>query len=65
MAEYANRNIEALDDAGGHYFRHVLAMTEEGLHHKRDIAAELAWRDYEIERLRKQLKQPTTNKSKT
>lgn len=33
------------------YVRHVQAMTAEGLHAKSDIAAELAHRDIEIERL--------------
>ena len=36
---------------GDHYTRHSLAMTAEGLHKKSDIAAELAARDAEIERL--------------
>ena len=35
-----------------HYVRHVSAMTGEGLHAKSAIAAELAHRDIEIERLR-------------
>jgi len=35
-----------------HYCRHVEAMTAEGLHEKSEIAAQLAWRDQEIERLR-------------
>jgi hypothetical protein len=38
-----------------HYSRHIAAMTAEGLHSKADIAEQLAWRDQEIERLRKQL----------
>ena len=37
---------------GDHYTRNSLAMTAEGLHKKSDIAAELAVRDAEIERLR-------------
>jgi hypothetical protein len=37
---------------GQHYTKHVEAMTAEGLHSKADIAAELAHRDIEIERLR-------------
>lgn len=49
MTEYARRDIEGL---GKHYTKHVSAMTSEGLHSKSDIAAELAWRDAEIERLR-------------
>jgi hypothetical protein len=47
---YARRDTEAI---GEHYIRHVWAMTAEGLHEKSDIAAELAWRDAEIEHLRK------------
>lgn len=46
--QYAQRDTEALGDL---YFRHVEAMTVEGLHAKCDIAAELAWRDGEIARL--------------
>lgn len=37
---------------GPHYSRHLAAMTAEGLHDKSHIAAELAFRDQEIERLR-------------
>lgn len=48
--EYADRDIVALGD---HYTRHVLAMTREQLHDKAAIAAELAYRDAEIERLQK------------
>ena len=50
--QYAKRDHLAL---GEHYLRHVSAMTGEGLHAKSDIAAELAWRDAEIERLRAEL----------
>jgi len=49
---YAQRDIELL---GEHYIKHVSAMTGEGLHKKSDIAAELAWRDAEIERLKIQM----------
>lgn len=52
MSEYAERDIVALDKAEGYYIRHVDAMTAEGLHAKSDIAAELAWRDAELDRLR-------------
>lgn len=38
-----------------HYSRHVMAMTTEELYYKSDIAAELAYRDAEIERLRARL----------
>lgn len=49
MTEYAERDLDAI---GEHYAKHVSAMTLEGLHAKSAIAAELAWRDAEIERLR-------------
>jgi len=45
---YAKRNTEA---QGSHYTKHVCHMTGEGLHDKSEIAAELAHRDIEIERL--------------
>lgn len=45
---YARRDLLALGD---HFSRHMLAMTAEDLHRKSAIAAELAWRDAEIERL--------------
>jgi len=50
--QYAERDAIALDRAGGYYLRHVYAMTKEGLHGKSDIAAELAFRDMEIDRLK-------------
>lgn len=46
---YAERDIIAL---GQLYVDHVLAMTSEALHEKSDIAAELAWRDAQIQALR-------------
>lgn len=46
---YADRDPMALEP---HYSRHVMAMTAEQLHWKSDIAAELSFRDKEIERLR-------------
>ena len=49
---YAERNTEA---QGSHYTKHVCHMTGEGLHDKSEIAAELAHRDIEIERLTKRL----------
>ena len=49
MTEYAERDT---CDLGEHYIKHVSAMTGEGLHSKAAIAAELAYRDAEIERLR-------------
>jgi hypothetical protein len=51
MKQYANRDPMKLDAAGNYYIRHVGAMTSEGLHAKSDIAAELAWRDMQIDRL--------------
>lgn len=33
----------------GLYTKHVLAMTDEGLHAKSDIAGQLAWRDQQID----------------
>ena len=55
MTQYAERNIEQLDEDGGYYFRHVDAMTGEQLHSKSSIAAELAYRDRELDRLKAQL----------
>lgn len=49
MSEYAERNLVEI---AKHYTKHLQAMTREGLHAKSDIAAELAWRDAEIDRLR-------------
>ena len=57
MSEYAERNIEetkALNDA---YCKHINAMTTEDLYSKSDIAAELAWRDVQIEQLTKELEE--------
>lgn len=48
---YAERDICEQDEKGGFYFKHVLAMTAEGLHSKSDIAAELAHRDLRIQQL--------------
>lgn len=47
--QYADRDHMELGD---YYVRHVSAMTGEALHSKSEIAAELAWRDREIDRLR-------------
>lgn len=51
--QYAKRNPEA---QGEHYIKHLLAMTEEGLHNKAAIAAELAHRDILINSLKEELK---------
>lgn len=49
--EYATRDIESDEQLFAAYALHVMAMTEEGLHSKDDIAAELAFRDMEIQSL--------------
>lgn len=45
---YAERDPVAL---GQHFANHMDAMTREGLDGKFEIAEELAWRDWRIERL--------------
>lgn len=57
MKHYATRRPWELDAAGGYYCRHVAAMTEEGLHSKADIAAELAHRDNRIDELTERIRQ--------
>lgn len=49
--QYADRDIEALDESGGYYMRHVMAMTGEQLDSKTKIAAELGHRDMVIDQL--------------
>lgn len=39
-----------------HYDKHVFAMTRENLDSKSDIAAELGWRDWQIEKLQARIK---------
>jgi len=41
---------------GKFYTDHLMAMTEEGLHDKSDIAMELAYRDIELHRLKEVLR---------
>jgi hypothetical protein len=53
--QYAERDIDALDDAGKHYIRHVSAMSIESLHSKMAIAAELGHRDMRIDQLKAQV----------
>lgn len=48
---YAERDIEALDNFGGLYSKHISAMTSESLHSKSSIAAELGYRDMVIAEL--------------
>lgn len=55
VKQYAERDAMALDEAGSYYIRHVMAMTSEGLHSKGDIAAELGWRDMQIDALQQQV----------
>jgi hypothetical protein len=43
------------EQLGQHYINHVDAMTTEALNRKSDIAAQLAWRDQQIESLKAQL----------
>ena len=52
---YQERDVEALDEAGGYFSLHMDAMTREELHGKFEIAAELAQRDAEIAKLREEL----------
>lgn len=47
-----NRDVQALGD---YWLKHLSAMTEEDLHSKSDIAAELAWRDKQIDELKLRL----------
>lgn len=54
--QYADRDIEALDKTGNFYMCHILAMTDERLHDKSDIAAELAYRDMLISAFIKEAK---------
>ena len=53
---YEARDAMQLDEAGGYYVRHIMAMTREGLHGKSDIAAELGFRDMRIDQLEQELK---------
>lgn len=48
MSEYGGHDPEELGD---YYTKHVMAMTAEKLHHKGDIAVELAYRDKRIAEL--------------
>jgi len=46
------RDIMEMDRAGNYYCRHVSPMTRESLHSKSYIAAELGWRDMQIDQLK-------------
>lgn len=52
---YADRDAMELDSVGGYYCKHVNAMTIESLHRKGDIAAELGWRDMQIDTLKAEI----------
>jgi hypothetical protein len=43
------------EDLGRHYMMHIDRMTVEELYSKSDIAAQLAWRDKQIEELRAEI----------
>ncbi|MFQ1017888.1 hypothetical protein [Gilliamella sp. BG7] len=45
-----------------HYDKHVLSMTREKLDSKSDIAAELGWRDWQIEQLNERIKELESQK---
>ena len=49
--QYGARDAMELDMQGEYYYRHVQAMTREGLGAKSDIAAELGYRDWQIDDL--------------
>jgi hypothetical protein len=49
---YSQRDLIKL---GKYFIRHMQAMTAESLQNKGDIAAELAWRDKKIDKLKKAL----------
>lgn len=53
--QYSKRDPRELDKIGNYYTRHIEAMTKEGLHDKSAIAAELAWRDMQIDELKSEL----------
>ena len=51
---YTERDVMQLDKNGNYYCKHVAAMTREGLHSKSDIAAELGFRDSQIDQLKQE-----------
>ena len=57
MSEYADRDCEEIDKNGGHFAKHMSAMTSEGLDGKFEIAAELGYRDMQIADLTTQLQE--------
>ena len=60
-----NRFIEMLTlghPVLSHYDKHISAMTREKLDSKSDIAAELGWRDWQIEQLNERIKELKSQK---
>ena len=53
--QYEKRDHIGMDEEGKYFSRHMSAMTSEALHSKSLIAAELGWRDMEIDRLKAEL----------
>lgn len=49
---YGARDLRQLDRDGGHFARHMTGMTDEQLFEKGAIAAELAYRDHKIQKLK-------------
>lgn len=60
--QYASRDAWELDKEGNYYTRHVMAMTREGLHSKGDIAAELGFRDQQIDKLKARIAELESDK---
>ena len=52
---YEKRDHFGMEEEGKYLSRHMSAMTSEALHSKSRIAAELGWRDMEIDRLKAEL----------
>jgi hypothetical protein len=48
---YGHYDHMALDQAGGYFIRHMMAMTSEDLRGKAEIAGELGYRDMLIDQL--------------
>ena len=51
MSEYRNY---CFDDAKDYVAKHMMALTDESLYDKGEIATELAWRDFQIDELQSQ-----------
>lgn len=55
MAEYKNRDLIPLQTGKNLFMKHFVAITTENLNSKSKIAAELAYRDSVIDKLREAL----------